>query len=176
MAVAVALNEPERHSIKFDDTYTDTLTKGILIGGAPTAAALAGFYTALDAASESRLDAVNITYERCLTGQKAAAVNSIQNLVSVQILLTFRGTTRNYAGKYPQFSVVIPSPAATGLNADGTVNLSDTNIAAVVAFLQTNGAYQTGYDANNGYAPTYAVGSVVVPSECGMITEPREIK
>lgn len=175
--MAIAINQPSviKNVIKFDDTYTDTLSVTYSMDPAATSIALAAFYTALDAACEAKIDSINWVEDNLITGQKAAAVNALQNLVSVQAVLTFDGTVANSKGVYPVFSIKLPSPAASCFTAQGIINPTDANVAAVIAFAQSSMMYEIG-NVIGTKVPTWGKGAIYNQSKSGFITLPREIK
>lgn len=175
--MAIVINQPTviKNVIKFDDTYTDSLSVTYSMDPAATTPALVGFYTALDAACEAKIDSVNWVEDNLTGGQKAAAVNALQNLVSVQAVLTFDATVANMKGVYPVFSIKLPSPSASCFTAQGVINPTDANVAAIISFAQSSMMYEIG-NIIGTKIPTWGKGAIYNQSKSGFITLPREIK
>lgn len=174
MALAIGTPNAIKTVIKLDDNYTDTLSTTLLLNPAISSDDLTSILNLFDQLTEAHIDYVNQIAENIISGQKAAAIAALQNLVSVQAILTFDANTPKRDGSIPKVTVKLPSPVANLIfNVQGKINPTGGTLSTFIGLIAANIGYEI--DKVDG-VPTYAYGATFNLAESGFITGPRELK
>lgn len=155
------------------DVRGQTDTETLLIGAASTDIQIEGIIQAMDNLSNAQLKAVDVETVsiRHGIGMKAAPVNAVYDLLSMEMVLAFEGPNPINAARTVRRPVAIPSyiRSKDEVGLTGKPNTADTDMAALIVILNSQmaifgddgNAYVGGLHAVDADGNAVSIGDIV---------------
>jgi hypothetical protein len=170
MAIAIAgTATTKRVRLTIKDNDDEEVIKTFELDGTVTSADIVTFLGHLEAIMEAGTIKASVASEFDVTGMDATPATGLQPSVSHILGLTFEKVDPVNALKTARKGFIIPSYAQVLKLTGGVPDTSDTDLAAIIAFLQTNLQFR-GYDGTD-----YPGGFTYNPSRSGFGTATRKI-
>ena len=147
MAIAIG-STPTSYAVtlKHQDVDSEEVTKTFLLDGAVDIADIVTFLGHYEAITNARFTRSKLVAEFDITGMRNSALNADRPTVSQFLGLTFTKTDPVNALKTAVRGFLVPAYISAKVKGSGdSINVADTDLAAVIAFLSAN-LQLIGYD------------------------------